>query len=1198
MQKFMIRLTTAVAVLAFGLGAAHAQVVISQVYGGGGNAGATYKNDFIELHNNTGSAVSVDGWSVQYASSSGTSWQVTNLAGSIAPGAYYLVQETAGSGGSVDLPTPDATGSISMSGNSGKVALVAATTALSGACPTGNLDFVGYGSANCAEGSAPTPALSSTTAALRAGGGCVDSNENAADFGTGAPNPRNSVVTPNVCNGGGLPIVSISDLSAAEGDEGTTTFLFTLSLNQPAGPEGVTVQYTIDGGGTATAGYDFIEGGGFAPFLPGETSRSLVALVLGDTTQEADETFFVNLTGIKGGLLGDAQAVGTIVNDDFNLVPIHAIQGAGDSSPLLGQTVATSGIVTAVRNAGFFLQAPDAEADANPLTSEGIYVYTGAAPPAAVAVGNRVNVQGTVQEYVPSQDPNQPPLTELGGSPSVLLVSGGNPLPTSVALTTTFPDPAGVFDQLERLEGMRVTAASLTVNTPTLGNVNETSATATSNGVFHAVVTGVPRAYRKPGVQQPDPLPAGSPAGVPRWNTSPEVVAVSSGALGGDRVDVAADCLIVGGSATGPLDYSYRRYTIYPESTLQVDCSNGADQPKPALAPTADDVSVASFNMERFFDDVNDPAIGEPVLSPTAYQGRLNKASLAIRDYLHAPDIVATEEVENLSVLQDVAARVNADAVAAGQADPQYVAYLEEGNDVGGIDVGFLVKTADAAAGMPRVEVLGVTQFGKATTWVDPAGNTALLNDRPPLVLQAVVHFNDRRRFPLTAIAVHQRSLNGVDEDSANGERVRAKRQKQAEFLANLVQARQAADPSEHIMVLGDFNAFEFNDGYVDAMGTVTGLPSADDATVVPGDGVDLVNPDLYDLTFLQPPEVSYSYAFDGNVQSLDHILVNAALMDAGDLDALAVSHARIDADFPETARNDTGTPTRLSDHDPTVVLLSLKRSLSADLKLEVLADPVSVQPGETATFFVNVQNAGPDPAAFAAVAFVFDQAVTPEVFAFLGWTCAPPQITTTTIVTCTIDKLLVDDGLVQTFALKVKTNAAQAGSTLTMAASITSQTPDPTAGNNTDSAVLTIGQPYSADLSASLLGTNEMSRIGGYANYHALIENLGPDSARNPQITITSDLSGTRTSLRSADITLRPPQTWKCIVLSVAPFEATCSDTEPLVSEASAFVIVTIRTLGKLSPDQFELRMSVDSALADPVTENNTSTLEVRVKN
>ena len=104
--------------------AASADVVISQVYGGGGNSGATLKNDFVELFNRGAAAVDISSWSIQYASASGSSWQVTNLVGTIQPGQYYLVQEAAGSGGTVNLPTPDAVGTIPMSGTNGKVALV------------------------------------------------------------------------------------------------------------------------------------------------------------------------------------------------------------------------------------------------------------------------------------------------------------------------------------------------------------------------------------------------------------------------------------------------------------------------------------------------------------------------------------------------------------------------------------------------------------------------------------------------------------------------------------------------------------------------------------------------------------------------------------------------------------------------------------------------------------------------------------------------------------------------------------------------------------------------------------------------------------------------------------------------------------------------------------------------------------------
>ena len=128
----------ALAVLSLASHASTNGVVISQIYGGGGNSGATLKNDFIELLNAGATPVSLNGWSVQYASATGTSWQVTNLSNvTLQPGQYYLVQQAAGTGGTTALPTPDAIGTIAMSGTAGKVALVNSTTALSGAAAPG-----------------------------------------------------------------------------------------------------------------------------------------------------------------------------------------------------------------------------------------------------------------------------------------------------------------------------------------------------------------------------------------------------------------------------------------------------------------------------------------------------------------------------------------------------------------------------------------------------------------------------------------------------------------------------------------------------------------------------------------------------------------------------------------------------------------------------------------------------------------------------------------------------------------------------------------------------------------------------------------------------------------------------------------------------------------------------------------------------
>jgi len=179
------------------------QLVISQIFGGGGNSGAPLRNDFIEIFNNGSSAVNLAGWSVQYASATASSWSVTALSSvTLLPGQYYLIQESSGGSNGISLPAPDAAGAIAMAAGSGKVALVRKSTALTGACPNDPniVDLVGYGStANCFKGSAPAPAASNTNALLRAANGCTDTRNNAVDFVIGAPNPRNTNFLPRIC---------------------------------------------------------------------------------------------------------------------------------------------------------------------------------------------------------------------------------------------------------------------------------------------------------------------------------------------------------------------------------------------------------------------------------------------------------------------------------------------------------------------------------------------------------------------------------------------------------------------------------------------------------------------------------------------------------------------------------------------------------------------------------------------------------------------------------------------------------------------------------------------------------------------------------------------------------------------------------------------------------------------------------------
>ena len=183
-------------------------LVVSQVYGGAGCTGAgcsQYNHDYIEIFNRSDTAVVMTNWSVQYQSSTGTTaWTVTAINGTVAAGGYFLVQEGSGNIGA-SLPTPDQTGTINMAAGAGKVALVSSTTALSG-CPVSSayIDLVGYGAANCSEGS-PVAALVATTAALRNSGGCTDTDNNSTDFTVGAPSPRNSATSPNPCGATATP---------------------------------------------------------------------------------------------------------------------------------------------------------------------------------------------------------------------------------------------------------------------------------------------------------------------------------------------------------------------------------------------------------------------------------------------------------------------------------------------------------------------------------------------------------------------------------------------------------------------------------------------------------------------------------------------------------------------------------------------------------------------------------------------------------------------------------------------------------------------------------------------------------------------------------------------------------------------------------------------------------------------------------
>jgi len=917
-------------------------IVISQVYGGGGNGGSTYKNDFIELFNPTASAVSLAGYSVQYASLAGTSYSVTALSGSIAPGQYYLVQESQGAGGTTNLPTPDATGTIALSATGGKVALVNSTTALTGqVCPVPStnaavVDYIGFGGSaslpSCFQGATPAPLLSNSTAAIRAQV-CVDNQNNGVDFVSAAANPRNSSTALAPCSPTGPgPITAVGAAVPATvnlGDASLLTVKITPGTNPVSTGVTVTANLTAIGGSSTQPLFD---DGSNGDVTAGDNIFSYTA------TSTASGSFTLPATAMDTQARTASTTIALAVVIPPPTVTIQTIQ-ATKPSAYAGQAVTTSGIVIGVKSNGFYIEAKDA--NTNATTPQGVLVYTGSTvKPAFIALGNEVQVTGTVNTYPPA---GLTPGTEIDGPQTFTLLSSGNALPPAVTITAGMDSPAGGIYQFARLEGMRVAIDSLTTTSGTDATLSEAAEINTSVGRFYGVVTGVPRPFREPGIALTDTTYGPIPAGIPRWDSNPELLYIDSKTFGGAAIDLTSNSTVTG--LAGVMDFSFGTPEIILDATNHPTVTGGMTvQAVPMQA--GNEFTIASFNMERFYNDKSDadnPGSSAVVVTTEAYQRRLNKASLAIRNVLNMPDIIGTQEIENLAVLTDLATKVSADAVAAGQADPLYQPYLYLANDGTAINTGFLVKST-------RVNTVKVEQLGLTTTFTNSTGSQAILNDRTPLVLHAgIKRGGTAPDYPVTVISVHQRSLINVADPTNTGATVRLKREAQAEYLANLIQGYQVA--GEHVVTVGDYNIFEFSDGYVDAIGVTKGNPvPASQVITTPVTG--LANPPLVDLVTLLPADQRQSYVETGSAQVLDHVLVTSDLVPTN----TRLVYAHIDSDWPLVNLNDASLPTRISDHDPAVAYFAVPPVPGT---VQLLTTAVLTQVGGGYQALVTVKNNG-----------------------------------------------------------------------------------------------------------------------------------------------------------------------------------------------------------------------------------------------
>jgi len=773
-----------------GAAATSPDVVIAEVYGGGGNSGSMFTNDFIELFNRGAAAVDVTGWSVQYASATGTTYAVTALSGTISPGQRYLVQEAMGAGGTTSLPTPDATGTIALSATAGKVALRTTTTACAGAvCPSapGTKDYVGYGATATESEGAPAPAPSNTTSVSRTPA-TQDTDSNSADFTAGAPSPQNRLA----------------------------------------------------GGGSGGAG-----------------------------------------------------------------TRIHDIQQATHRSSLVGSTVSgVPGIVTARRSNGYYLQ--DTSPDSNEATSEGIFVFTSAAP--TVAVGDAVLVAGTVAEFRPGSatGPNLS-TTELT-APTTTVVSSANPLPAAVTIgtggrvpptvvidndpTASVEDPGHVFDVAknaidfyESLEGMLVGVSG--------GAVLDGSSVSVSNGEIPILPNGVaatgPRSPRgallvgpypaTDDIQLTDPNPE-------RLVLDDEVLKLLGGSMPmanvGDQV----------GAVSGPLDYSFGNYKVEVTSAPAVTT---VALPREVGAPApAGGLSIATYNVENL-----DPGDGQAKFTALAGQiiGNLRSPDLIILEEIQDNDGAATATPTDASATYGTL--ISAITAAGGptytyrQIDP--VSNQDGGEPNGNIRVGFLFRTDRGLGFVDRpggtatsptgvVSAGGQPQLTASPGRIDPT-NPAFNSSRKPLVGEFT--FGGRTIF---VVGNHFNSKGGDDplfgrfQPPTRSSEVQ--RNQQAQIVNGFVKQISAIDPNAAVVVAGDLNDFTFSD-------TLTILK-----------GNELVN--MFDTL---PANEQYDYVFEGNAQTLDHILVSPALKAAGNA-TFDVVH--VNAEYGD----------QLSDHDPELLAL------------------------------------------------------------------------------------------------------------------------------------------------------------------------------------------------------------------------------------------------------------------------------------
>lgn len=910
-----------------------------------------------------------------------------------------------------------------------------------------------------------------------------------------------------ILNDDGGTLLSVDDVSHAEGDSGTTTYTFTLSLSEPAPAGGVTFDIaTADG--TATAPSDYV-----ARALSGQTiaagasSYTFDVTVNGDTSAEPDETFFVRVTNLVGALAGDAEGRGTIVNDDVqNGERIHDVQGNGANSPMIGATVSVEGVVTASYQgsnlAGFFLQEEDADADADPATSEAIFVYCSACP-VPVAEGQRVRASGVVSEYFG--------MTQITASTQagVTVTDAGNHLPEVTPTPIALPISGDVNAFYEAREGMLVTYTDTLLvseyfQLARFGQVilypgqrprqfTETSAPSSSGYSAHLADLASRRVILDD-TDNVDNGPLTLPEGSQYIYHPHANGGFSAGAQGadffrgGDRV----------ANLTGVLHWSFAgasgtdAWRVRP--TLARPATFTVANPRPASAPTVGGaIKAVGLNVLNYFTTIDTTASNSSgPCGPTGGQdcrGADSAAELARQRERTSivlcslnPDVAGLMEIENDAAQNAIVDLVNAVNARCGGSHP------------------YARVNTGGAVGSDAIRVALIYRSGVLSPVGSPLIDTNAINNRPPTAqtFDVVDATNPAVGERFTVVANHLKSkgcsgASGADADAGDGQSCYASRRtQQATRLLTWINSTviPAAGDTD-VLLLGDFNS---------------NAKETPIATLTAGGYEDL-------LASRAPGE--YSYLFDGQLGHLDYVFASASL--GSKVVGVAPWHINADevpvfdynddikdageAAFEEEPngsalnppRNlyEPGTPFRASDHDPVLVGLFTSGGSGSDLSVGLVDSPDPVVAGADLTYAISLANAGPTAAQAATLSDTLPAGTRfVSLSAAAGWSCTTPAVGASGTVSCSNASFAPGNA---SFTLVVKVDAALAGGTqIVNTVSAASASSDPNPVNDSASATTTVqaapqGQltitPASHDFGELTVGTGSAPVLVTLAN-------------------------------------------------------------------------------------------------------------------